>query len=135
MNNTRCYKIFIAHTWAYNESYYRVSRYLDEISDFNYEITGNMTGWSSIGEKPSKEVLIKQMAPAEIIIVNSEVYKNDKERLVSGIMEAAVSNNKPIIGIDSWGPQLISSQIVEKAKAIVPWDPLQMVEAIRRYVT
>jgi hypothetical protein len=134
MINAKCYKIFVVHTWEYNESYYRISRYLSEISDFKHEDTGSMALWSSVGEKPPREALLKQMIPAEIVIVNSDVYKSDSERLVAYVMEEAESMGKPIIGIDSWSPHKISPRIVEKAKEIVPWDPLKMVEAIRRYV-
>jgi len=133
MTSEKSFKIFVAHTWEYSESYYRVSRYLNEISGFKHENTGNMDLWSSVGAKPPKEALLKQMVPAEIVIVNSEVFKRDIEGLVSYIMDEAESCGKPIIGIDSWGPQLISPLINAKAKEIIPWDPLKMVEAIRRY--
>ncbi len=133
MNDERVYKIFNAHAWIYNEEYYRVFRYLNEIRDFKYQDTGNVDIWRYGEEKPPQEEMHKQILPAEVILLISDVYAESEDKWIPYIINEAKSLAIPIIAIDSWGPQTISHKIVEKAVEVVEWDAAKMVDAIRRY--
>jgi hypothetical protein len=133
MSPERTYRLFIAHAWVYNEEYHRLFRYLNEMPDFKYEDSGDTDIWSFGEEKPSREEMRKQILPAEVVLVVSDVYAKTGDEWIPYILEEAESQGKPIIAIDSWGPQTISPEIVEKAVEIVYWDAEKITDAIRRH--
>ena len=133
MNKDRTYKLFIAHAWVYNEEYHRLFRYLDEIHDFKYEDSGDTDIWSFGEEKPPRDEMRKQNIPAEVVLVISDVYSRTGDGWIPYILEEAESLGKPIIAIDSWGPQEISPDIVKKAVEVVYWDAEKITDSIRRH--
>jgi len=133
MSHEQPYKLFIAHAWVYNEEYHRLFRYLNEIPDFKYEDFGDTDIWSFGEEKPPREEMRKQILPAEVVLVISDVCEKAGDEWIPYILEEAESLGKPIIAIDSWGPQEISPEIVKKAVEIVYWDAEKITDSIRRH--
>lgn len=124
------YKIFISHSWKYDESYQKVSEWID-----NRLIWGNMSIPSDKPKDAASKLALKQKIENNImkssgIIVLSGMYVSHSEWIRIEI-EIARKYNKPIIGIIPRGNERIPSIVLDNAK-MVKWNSQSLIDAIKR---
>lgn len=124
------YKIFISHSWKYDESYQKVSEWMD-----NRLIWVNMSIPSDKPKDAASKLALKQKIENNImkssgIIVLSGMYVSHSEWIRIEI-EIARKYNKPIIGIIPRGNERIPSIVLDNAK-MVKWNSQSLIDAIKR---
>ena len=124
------YKIFISHSWKYDESYQKVSEWID-----NRLIWVNMSIPSDKPKDAASKLALKQKIKNNImkssgIIVLSGMYVSHSEWIRIEI-EIARKYNKPIIGIIPRGNERIPSIVLDNAK-MVKWNSQSLIDAIKR---
>jgi len=124
------YKIFISHSWKYDESYQKVSEWID-----NRLIWVNMSIPSDKPKDAASKLALKQKIENNImkssgIIVLSGMYVSHSEWIRIEI-EIARKYNKPIIGIIPRGNERIPSIVLDNAK-MVKWNSQSLIDAIKR---
>lgn len=124
------YKIFISHSWKYDESYQKVSEWID-----NRLIWANMSIPSDKPKDAASKLALKQKIENNImkssgIIVLSGMYVSHSEWIRIEI-EIARKYNKPIIGIIPRGNERIPSIVLDNAK-MVKWNSQSLIDAIKR---
>ena len=124
------YKIFISHSWKYDESYQKVSEWID-----NRLIWVNMSIPSDKPKDAASKLALKQKIENNImkssgIIVLSGMYVSHSEWIRIEI-EIARKYNKPIIGIIPRGNERIPSIVLDNAE-MVKWNSQSLIDAIKR---
>lgn len=124
------YKIFISHSWKYDESYQKVSEWID-----NRLIWVNMSIPSDKPKDAASKLALKQKIKNNImkssgIIVLSGMYVSHSEWIRIEI-EIARKYNKPIIGIIPRGNERIPSIVLDNAK-MIKWNSQSLIDAIKR---
>ena len=124
------YNIFISHSWKYDESYQKVSEWID-----NRLIWVNMSIPSDKPKDAASKLALKQKIENNImkssgIIVLSGMYVSHSEWITIEI-EIARKYNKPIIGIIPRGNERIPSIVLDNAK-MVKWNSQSLIDAIKR---
>lgn len=125
------YRIFISHAWTYNESYYRLIKYLDEAPNFsyhNYSVPEHdtVTGGNQLGEN-----LRNQIRPVHVVVVLGGMYVAHSSWIQFEI-NFAKELGKAILGVRPWGAERMPEAVTEAADEIVGWNTASIVDAIRR---
>lgn len=134
MPSLKTYRLFISHTWAYNEDYYRIVSMLDEANYFlwqNYSVPEHdpLIGGSN---RRLTEELERQIRPVSAVLILAGMYVNSHD-WVQREIALAQGYNKPMIGIKPWGNQRIPQLLQEVCNTIVGWNTDSIVTAIRQY--
>ena len=72
------------------------------------------------------------MKPCHVVLILAGVYATNSSSIDLEI-EAAKELKKPIIGIEPWGAEKVSSKVRENADVMVKWNSDSIVDAIRKY--
>ena len=118
----RTYKLFISHLEGDDDEY---NLFLDKLSasyDFEWEDCAVQ------GEIQSDE-LLKQMEPADVVVILSGLYSKDQE-LIQRQIDAALELKKPIVVIRPYGMENIPPTLEEIASEVVGWNTPCIVDAI-----
>lgn len=138
----RTYHLFISHGWSYDDSFYRILDYLDEISniyrDFEY-----MNHSEPEPEVPdlsyTRELKIEyedQINQSDAVILLADLYrepKADESNLkfwLDYAIEHAKENNKTLLGIRPWNETQTPNEIENIPDSWVDWNP----ESIRKII-
>lgn len=131
------YKLFISHSWKYDEDYRRIIDFLNKANYFRY------SNFSRPFDKPLDcfrhtdneltQRLEQQIAPTQVVLVVSGMYVAYSKWIQKEI-DIARYYNKPIIGIKPWGNINTPMAVSSVANEIVGWQTDSIIEAIRRYV-
>ena len=126
----KIYKIFLSHSWRYDNHYQRLINLLNQnpffrFRDYSIPIEKKIHGpyswvWSQIDE---------QIRQSSVFIFPSGVYATHSESIGKEI-EIARKYNKPIIAVRPWGA-LRTSQYEKYADITVGWNSFSLIQAIR----
>lgn len=124
------YKIFISHSWKYDESYQKVSEWIDDRL-----LWVNMSIPSDKPKDAASKLALKKKIENNImkssgIIVLSGMYVSHSEWIKIEI-DIARKYNKPIIGIIPRGNERIPSIVFDNAE-MVKWNSQSVIDAIKR---
>jgi len=128
----RTYNLFISHAWSYNESYYRLVRFLNEAPNFQWN---NLSvpedkPLATINDEQLKARLRDQMRPADAFLIISGMYANHSDWIEFEV-NFADRIGRPIIAIRPWGAQVMPSYVSSVANRIVGWNTDSIVAAVR----
>lgn len=127
------YRIFISHAWKYNKEYYRLTKFLDNATNFrfaNYSVPKH-SPVDANNKSKLKEQLRRQIRPVEVVIVLGGMYVSYSDWIQFEI-DYASNLQKPILGIAPWGSTRIPKAVQGSADKIVGWNTSTIVSAIRR---
>lgn len=138
MPELKTYDIFISHAWKYGDDYDSLVNLLGKKSLFKFrnysapehkplELTNNYVTKAEI-----KSALDRKIRPANIILIISGMYYNNREWMQYEL-ESAVKLNKPIVAIKPRGNILMPTEIQQSADVLVNWNTDSIVDAIRQY--
>jgi hypothetical protein len=129
----RSYRIFISHTWKYNE-YDRILKFLDETENFsyrNYSIPAHKAVYGLSDRKLSDKIR-SHIQLSQIILIPAGMEINYGRYLLFEL-EVAQEMRKPIIGIMPYRKKRKPKVISNAAWEIVSWRRESIVRAIEEY--
>lgn len=131
------YKLFISHSWKYDEDYRRIIDFLNKANYFRYSNFShpfdNPLDCFRHTDNELTQRLEQQIAPTQVVLVVSGMYVAYSKWIQKEI-DIARYYKKPIIGIKPWGNINTPVAVSSVANEIVGWQTDSIIEAIRRYV-
>jgi hypothetical protein len=124
------YRIFVSHAWTYNESYYRLLKYLDAAPNFSYHNYSVPEHDGVTGGNKLAENLRNQIRPVHVVMVLGGMYVAHSIWLKFEI-NFARDLRKPILAVRPWGAERMPEDLTAVADAIVGWNSSSIVDAIR----
>lgn len=125
------YKIFISHSWNYNNDYYTVENWLDENITWKNMSVPKHDALECNNNSELKEKLDNRIRLSSGILILSGMYVNHSGWINTEI-ELALKYDKPIIGIKPRGNERTPTVISENAN-IVNWNSTSVINAIKEY--
>lgn len=125
------YKIFISHSWNYNNDYYTVENWLDENITWQNMSVPEHDALECANNSELKEKLDNRIRLSSGILILSGMYVNHSGWINTEI-ELALKYNKPIIGIKPRGNERTPTIISENAN-IVNWNSTSVINTIKEY--
>lgn len=133
MPAARTYNLLISHAWRYGEDYYRLVELLDAVPGFqwrNYSIPEDDPILSAPGQGIASQLQEQvRRCHAVLMLGGTAGHRGWMRREV----DMASSYAKPIVALQPWGGERMSSVVREAAEEVVGWDAGSIVSAIRRH--
>jgi hypothetical protein len=130
------YRLFISHSWAYEDAYEKLVNLLHGQPNFlwtDYSVPKD----DPIHDAPNQTALFNaikaQMAPVNCVVILAGVYSTHSKWINKEIELAKAVFNKPLIAIEPWGSERTSQVVKDNADEIVKWNGRSIVAAIRKH--
>jgi len=125
-------RLFVAHTFAEHEDFYKVIEYVETKESFMYVNTASVAKPAVSSQDALQDELCKQIALAEVIIVPVNIYKSNPELIdyqlrVAGNFGTKVMGLRPF-GVDAELPKALRDCCAE----VVEWESRRMIAAIKK---
>ena len=132
----RTFNLFISHSWTYSDQYTRLVTLLQNRGYFrfrNYSVPRDDPIHSVGTSDELRQAIRQQMAPCSVVLILAGVYATYSAWINEEIdlAKEGFSDPKPIVAIEPWGSQHISSTVRASADQIVRWNTDSVVNAIR----
>ena len=126
-------RVFVMHTFSEHPDYRRVFEYLESSPNFFYVNCSNIESIPASGGKEAlKDELRTQLKMAEVVVVPSAMYSEQREWIVYQ-MDASQAMNLPIVALEPFGGvQEMPKEVAERASEQVGWNERLIVDALRR---
>lgn len=126
-------RVFVMHTFSEHPDYRRVFEYLESSPNFFYVNCSNIESIPGNGGKEAlKDELRTQIQMAEVVIVPSVMYTEQREWIVYQ-MNAAQAMDLPIVALEPFGGvQEMPKEVAERASEQVGWNERLIADALRR---
>ncbi|MBF0275150.1 MAG: hypothetical protein HQK84_07960 [Nitrospinae bacterium] len=136
MDKQHPYNIFIGHAWHHRGVYGRVLQMLYDAPYFYWKNCSNphkgVYGLFISGILKKK--IVDQIAPANIVIMSTDVY-NEKPDWGSFEIREAVRQGKPIITLESHEKNVAVPEVLaENSNVVIPINEFRLVAAINDHV-
>jgi len=122
-DDLREYQLFISHNGEGDDEYLTFIRKLIEAPDFKWQDHG-------LPGKNSSDELLRQIKPAEVVIILSGLYSKHHD-LIKTQVDLACELNKPIIIIRPYGLEDVLPELKKIAESVVGWNRVCIVERIQ----
>lgn len=128
------YKIFISHSWAYNEDLEALQKLLNSRGYLNVEFLEATRDTPINSDKASyvKSVLKGKIQQSDIVLALAGVYATYSDWMIWEL-ETALANKIPIVGVIPRGQERISQEVSKRSVFDVSWNTESIVHAIRTY--
>jgi len=126
-------RVFVTHLFSDHPDYHRVFEYLESASNFFYVNCSKPQDIPATGgQEAIKERLLQQIRSAEIVIVVSTMFTENRS-LITFQMDAAQAAEVPIIALEPFGGKgKVAADVEARSAAIVAWNERLIVDAVRR---
>lgn len=132
MSEANPIRIFVTHVFSDHPDYNRVFEYLESSSNFFYQNCSNPDPAPTGGKEAIKEALLAQIRAAEIVIVVSSMYSENRD-WITYQMDAAQAADIPIIALVPFGGTgRVPDEIKGRAAEIVEWNERSIVDSVRK---
>lgn len=133
MSESNPIKIFVTHVFSDHPDYHRVFEYLESASNFFYTNCSKPDDIpESGGQEAIKEKLLEQIRAAEVVVVVSTMFSENRN-MITFQMDAAQAANLPLIAMEPFGGAgTVPAEVEARAAEIVGWNERLMVDSIRR---
>lgn len=126
-------RVFVTHTFADHQDYHRVFEYLEAASNFFYV---NCSAPDNVpvegGKEALKEELRNQIGKAEVVLVLSSLYTDNRD-LIAYQLDAAQALDLPIVAVEPFGGLgKVPDDVARRAAETVGWNERSIVDAARR---
>ncbi|MGD0489056.1 MAG: TIR domain-containing protein [Syntrophorhabdales bacterium] len=128
-------RIFICHSWAYDEHYWTLAQWFNEEPNFSWK-NCSVPSDDALPDKTSKglsEGMTRQISPAQVVIILAGMYAARSDWIDYEIDEA-IRMNKAIVGVRPWGQERTPIKIQNAAESngkMVGWNRDSIIQAIR----
>lgn len=132
----KTYNLFISHSWAYSDSYKRLTNLLRDRKYFtfkDYSVPKDDPIHTQGSNAKLYSAIYEKMKPCSVVIILAGVYATYSKWINN---EIRIAKNefifqKPIIAIEPWGSKKTSSVVKQNADLIVGWNKDSVVSAIK----
>jgi hypothetical protein len=126
-------RIFVTHVFTEHPDYHRVFEYLESSTNFFYKNCSDPSAVPAGGGKEAfRETLLSQIRAAEVVIVVSSMYSENRN-WITFEMDAAQAADIPIIALMPFGGTgKVAAEVQGRAAETVEWNERLMVDAIRK---
>jgi len=126
-------RIFVTHLFSDHPDYHRVFEYLESASNFFYVNCSKVEDIPSAGGHDGiKEALLEQIRSAEIVVVVSTMFSENRS-MITFQMDAAQAAEVPLIALEPFGGTgKVAAEVEARCAEVVGWNERLMVDAIRR---
>jgi hypothetical protein len=126
-------RVFVTHLFSSHPDYHRVFEYLESASNFFYRNCSNPADMpGSGGQEAIKERLLEQIRAAEVVVVISTMFSENRS-LIAYQMDAAQASELPLVVLEPFGGTgKVPAEVEARAAEVVGWNDRMIVDAIRR---
>lgn len=130
------YNLFISHSWAYTDSYEKLTGLLDAKTNFkyrNYSVPKDDPIHNAGTDAQLTEAIKRKIQPTQVVVILAGVYATYSKWINKEIRIAKTGFQMPtpILGIQPWGAEKTSQKVKESADLIVGWNTGSIVDGIR----
>ena len=132
-------RIFISHSWTYEDHYDRIIELLSEAPDFSFEDCsipkGNRVHTDGT-DSDLEDAIFMHMFWCDVVLVLAGVYATYSKwiDIELDLAQKAFKRPKPIVAIEPWGSKRTSTRVKDAANQTVKWNTDSIVNAIRKLV-
>ncbi len=125
------YKIFVSHSWTYDEHYERIVEFLDEVPSLDWQnhSVPSTDPLPATNDEALKRELRDQIRPASVVVVSAGMY-GAYSKWISIELDLAEEFDKPVIGIVPHGQERVPAKIQESATVQVGWRQASLIDAL-----
>lgn len=129
---SKTYRLFISHSWNYDDSYQSVIKMITDqgIEFYDHSVPKNDPVHTNGTDKQLKEAIDAKMKGTSCIIILAGVYASHSKWIKKEI-EIAQSYGKSIIAIEPWDSDRTSIIVKDSADRIVKWQGKSIADAIK----
>ncbi len=126
-------RLFVSHVFEKHEDYLRVFEFIESDDRFYYLNFSNPEQIPDTGGKEAmKDVLLKQMDNAELVIVCAGLYDGYRD-MIEFTINAAKAKEKPVIVMEHFGSEANVADILsDLADEIVEWNDRTLIDTIKK---
>ena len=133
MSESNPIRIFVTHVFSEHPDYHRVFEYLESASNFFYTNCSKPDDIPvSGGQEAIKEKLLEQIRNAEIVLVVSTMFSENRS-LITYQMDVAQAADLPLLALEPFGGTgMVPAEVEARTAEVVGWNDRTMVDVIRR---
>lgn len=132
----QAHRVFISHSWAYDDHYHEVKELLDDAYGFKYFDHSVSSDDPIDAQLPNhlRKKIRDQIQSTSVVLVLAGMYVSYSDWIQEEI-EMASKMEKPIIGVIPSGNDRASNIVQENATELVEADGTEILDAIERHTT
>jgi len=129
---SKTYRLFISHSWSYDENYKRVIELIEEqgLSFYDHSVPKDDPIHTNGTDKELHDAIEAKMKGTSCILILAGVYASYSKWIKKEIA-IAESYGKTIIAIEPWDSEKTSKVVKDAADKIVKWQGKSIVDAIK----
>lgn len=132
------YNVFISHSWSYGDAYDKLVKMLDDAPRFeykNYSIPKDDPIHNANNVAELRAAIKVKMQYASVVLIMAGKYSTYSKWINEEIAISAkgFANPKPLLGIEAFGAQQVSSTVRDAADELIKWQSASIVSAIRKW--
>lgn len=130
----KTYKLFISHSWDYEDQYERLKELLDDVPGFAF-LDYSVPQDDPLETKSRAELrrqLTAKIKQTSAVVIISGMYASYSDIIE---MEIDIANelDKPVIGVKPWGNKQVPKKVREEAYVIVGWNSQSIANAVQEH--
>lgn len=135
---SKTYSLFISHSWAYRDTYYRLIEMLNSHPYFKYRnlsVPFDSPIHNARNETQLYSAIYNQIKPCSLVLVFGGVYSTYSKWInyEINIAKNEFEYEKPIVAIMPRSQFNMSRVVEDAADEIVYWNTKSIIDAIRRH--
>ena len=129
---SKTYRLFISHSWSYNENYQRVVELITEqgLSFYDHSVLKDDPIHTDGTDEQLHDAIEAKMKGTSCILILAGVYASYSNWIQKEIA-IAQSYGKKIIAIEPWDSKKTSKVVKDSADIIVKWQGKSIADAIK----
>lgn len=136
--STHFIHIFISHSWAYSNHYGTLAEWIfgekwhsgqASLVFRDYSVPKNDPIHNVSSDRALRDAIYRKLARCHVVVIPTGMYVNHSKWIKKEI-EGSVEKGKPILGVNPWGQQRISSTVRNAADMTVGWNSKSVIRGI-----
>lgn len=128
----KTYRLFISHSWSYDENYQRVIELINNqgLSFYDHSVPKSDPIHTNGTDKQLYDAIESKIKGTSCILILAGVYAT-YSKWINKEIEIAQRYGKSIIAIEPWASEKTSKVVKDAAHKIVKWQGKSIVDAIK----
>ena len=129
---SKTYRLFISHSWSYDENYKRVVELIEEqgLSFYDHSVPKDDPIHTNGTDQELHDAIEAKMKGTSCILILAGVYASYSKWIKKEIA-IAESYGKTIIAIEPWDSERTSKVVKDAADKVVKWQGKSIADAIK----
>lgn len=128
----KTYRLFISHSWKYDDLYKRLAEFLDEqgILYYNHSVPKDDPVHTNGSDRQLRAAIDAKISGCSGVIILAGVYAT-YSKWINEEITISRSYGKPLVAIEPWGAERTSIVVKNAADKVVRWNGKSVADAIR----